>query len=304
MRAADEDAYRILYDDIEGDQQFWNIFAALILAGATFGAFNLASRMVEAQRREIGIGMALGWSPAAARRAPAARRRPDRRARRRPRGRRRAAGRWPPSARVHRRCCRCRCGTPLPAGDVRPRRRPRVRAAVRSRPPGRCGAPCGSCRSTPSPPPIARRAAACPRCCAGCRWPRSAFRRMPLGNVLRTPRRTVLTALGIGAAVATLVVILGMLDSFHDTMDRNDRELLGDHPDRRRRLPRRVLRPRTGRRSPPSPTSRRVGDVRAGAPRRRPARRDGPRRDRGARRRHTARRDRLGIPPSTRGDSA
>ena len=50
------------------------------------------------------------------------------------------------------------------------------------------------------------------------RWPVSAFRRMPLGNVLRAPRRTILTALGIGAAITTLVVVLGMLDSFsgHD----------------------------------------------------------------------------------------
>jgi putative ABC transport system permease protein len=64
------------------------------------------------------------------------------------------------------------------------------------------------------------------------RWPVSAFRRMPFGNVLRTPRRTILTALGIGAALATLVVVLGMLDSFHATMNRNETEVLGTHPDR------------------------------------------------------------------------
>ena len=64
------------------------------------------------------------------------------------------------------------------------------------------------------------------------RWPVSAFRRMPFGNVLRAPRRTALTALGIGAAVAALVVVLGMLDSFNVTMDRNKTELLGKHPDR------------------------------------------------------------------------
>jgi putative ABC transport system permease protein len=63
-------------------------------------------------------------------------------------------------------------------------------------------------------------------------WPVSAFRRMPIGNVLRAPRRTILTALGIGAAITTLVAILGMLDSFTATMDRNDREVLGAHPDR------------------------------------------------------------------------
>ena len=63
MDRSDEDAFRLLYDDIEGDKKFWNVFALLILAGAAFGAFNLANRMVEAQRREIGIGMALGAPP-------------------------------------------------------------------------------------------------------------------------------------------------------------------------------------------------------------------------------------------------
>ena len=42
----------------------------------------------------------------------------------------------------------------------------------------------------------------------------------------------LLTALGIGAAVATLVAILGLMDSFVGTVDRNDAEVLGDHPDR------------------------------------------------------------------------
>jgi putative ABC transport system permease protein len=63
MDRNDEDAYRVLYDDIDGDRRFWNVFAALVLACAAFGAFNLASRMVEAERRQIGIGMALGAPP-------------------------------------------------------------------------------------------------------------------------------------------------------------------------------------------------------------------------------------------------
>ena len=58
-----DDSYRLLYDDIQGDQQFYNIFAFLILAGATFAAFNLTGRIVESQRREIGIGMAIGVPP-------------------------------------------------------------------------------------------------------------------------------------------------------------------------------------------------------------------------------------------------
>ena len=55
-----EAARRLLYKDAEGDQQMMNIFAALLLGAATFAAFNLVTRTVEAQRREIGIGMALG----------------------------------------------------------------------------------------------------------------------------------------------------------------------------------------------------------------------------------------------------
>jgi len=58
-----DDSYRILYDDIRGDQRFYDIFAVLILAGAAFAAFNLTTRIVESQRREIGIGMALGVPP-------------------------------------------------------------------------------------------------------------------------------------------------------------------------------------------------------------------------------------------------
>jgi putative ABC transport system permease protein len=57
---SDEDEQRILYEDARNDQEVFNIFALLVLAGAAFAAFNLASRVVEAQRREIGIGMALG----------------------------------------------------------------------------------------------------------------------------------------------------------------------------------------------------------------------------------------------------
>ena len=59
----DIDGRRILYDDADNDQQLFDVFAFLILAGAAFGAFNLISRTIESQRREIGIGMALGVEP-------------------------------------------------------------------------------------------------------------------------------------------------------------------------------------------------------------------------------------------------
>ena len=47
-----------------------DIFAALLLGAAAFAAFNLISRTIEAQRREIGIGMALGVNPGALARRP------------------------------------------------------------------------------------------------------------------------------------------------------------------------------------------------------------------------------------------
>lgn len=54
---------RSLYDEINSEQQIYDVFAALILAGAGFAAFNLTRRVVEAQRRDIGIAMALGVPP-------------------------------------------------------------------------------------------------------------------------------------------------------------------------------------------------------------------------------------------------
>ena len=56
----DSDAVRVLYEDIDNDQRFWNALSALVLFAAALAAFNLINRIVEAQRREIGIGMALG----------------------------------------------------------------------------------------------------------------------------------------------------------------------------------------------------------------------------------------------------
>jgi putative ABC transport system permease protein len=231
MQPEDEDAYRLLYDDIESDQRFWNIFAGLILAGATFGAFNLASRMVEAQRREIGVGMALGWT------------------------RRRLAVR-PLLVGAQIALLGALFGVamglitvaalrpvfqgflPLPVwhtgvqpgvfaqGAVLGFALPLLATAwpvwraVRVMPVDAISTAHRAGRGGLAP--LLRRL----------RWPVSAFRRMPIGNVLRAPRRTILTALGIGAAVTTLVAILGMLDSFAATLDRHDREVLGTHPDR------------------------------------------------------------------------
>lgn len=56
----DDPVYRGLYADARNDQKTWNMFAVLILLSAVFAAFNLIARLIEAQRRELGVGMALG----------------------------------------------------------------------------------------------------------------------------------------------------------------------------------------------------------------------------------------------------
>lgn len=231
MTRDDEPAYRILYDDIESDRRFWRVIAGLILGGAAFGAFNLSSRMVEAQRREVGIGMALGASRAQLALRPmlvgaeiavagvvlgiavgvlaVALLRPL------------FTGflplpvwttdfQWGPFARS------AALGLVIPlVATAWP-----VWRSVRMTPVDAIATTHRTARGG-----LARLLRLLP-------WPRSAFRRMPIGNVLRTPRRTLLTALGIGAAIATLVAVLGMLDSFYSTMDRNDAEVLGARPDR------------------------------------------------------------------------
>jgi putative ABC transport system permease protein len=231
MVPRDEDAYRVLYDDIDSDQTFWNLFAALILAGAAFGAFNLATRMVEAQRREIGIGMALGFT-------------------------RRSLMFRPLLVGVEIAVVGVVLGVavgvavdaalrpvytsmlPMPVWrtDFQPPTFARGAAlgfflpvvatawpvwrAVRMEPVEAIATTHRSARAGLSP--LLRRL----------RWPRSTYGRMPFGNVLRTPRRTLLTALGVAAALSALVVTLGMIDSFLATMTRHDREVLQQHPDR------------------------------------------------------------------------
>ena len=63
MRPEDDASYLALTQDPEGDQQIYNVMALVLFGGAAFAALNFAARMVETQRREIGTAMALGVSP-------------------------------------------------------------------------------------------------------------------------------------------------------------------------------------------------------------------------------------------------
>ncbi len=228
----DLDSHRFLYDDAENDQQLFNVFAFLILIGAAFGAFNLVSRTIEAQRREIGIGMALGAPPS------------------------RLAIR-PMMLGLQIAVIGVALGVgvgllvnawlgglledqlPLPIVETGFRAPTFIRAAaigfliplLAAAWPVRRGL-----RVTPIEAirvgfrsarggglaPLLRRLP----------LPGTSLAQMPPRNVLRTPRRTILTVLASAAVIAVAVSMFGMIDSFGETVDRNRAAELGDAPDR------------------------------------------------------------------------
>jgi putative ABC transport system permease protein len=229
---ADEPAHRILYKDAEGDQQMFEIFAYLILAGAAFAAFNLASRIVEAQRREIGVGMALGVPP-----------------------RELAIRPLLLGAEIALAGTVLGLALGLLAGEVfrnaledllpLPVMRTPFELDVFIR-----GALVGLLlplvatavpvwRGVRVPPIDAirvgfRSAGSSGLAGAGKRLhvPGTALVQMPIRNVLRAPRRTLLTALGIGAIVAVVVAFSGVVDSFVGTINASEREVAGATPSR------------------------------------------------------------------------
>lgn len=217
-------AYAMVYQDIENDQQTFSIFALLIFVGAVAAAFNLTTRLVEAQRREIGIAMALGT--------------PRRRIAMRPLlvGAQIAllgvalgvAVGWVISLAMRR---VLEGFFPLPVwltsfqggtfaaaaavGFVAPFAAVAypVWRAVRVRP-----------IEAIRPAHLTRR--------IRMRWWRApsragnTFRRLPVRNLVRAPRRTVLTALGIASAIAVLTTLLGMIDTFFHTIDAGEQAIL------------------------------------------------------------------------------
>jgi putative ABC transport system permease protein len=64
------------------------------------------------------------------------------------------------------------------------------------------------------------------------RLPGHTFMQIPERNLVRSPRRTLLTVLGISASLAVLVAFIGMIDSFLVTTEQGDQEILGNTPDR------------------------------------------------------------------------
>ena len=223
---SEEPARRMMYEDAKGDQQMMDIFAYLLLGAAAFAAFNLVSRAVEAQRREIGIGMALGVrSGALAIRPlllgvqvallgvllgiPAGL----------------AANSWlrgvmesffplpvwttPMDAGVFAQAAALGLIVSLLATVIPLRHALRVTPVEAIRVGARSARGSGIAWLT-----------------RGLRLPGGSLGNMPLRNVLRAPRRTAMTVLGIGAVVAITFALAGVLSSFSATVDASRAEAL------------------------------------------------------------------------------
>jgi putative ABC transport system permease protein len=228
----DADAVRVLYEDIDNDQLFWNAVSALVLFAAALAAFNLINRIVEAQRREIGIGMALGVprmqlairpmligvqvavlgtvaglavglvvGNAFANLLESFLPLPEHRT--------------PFQFDVYVRAAALGIVIPIAASALPVWRALRVEPieAIRTG------------HLTAKSSRLARWTGKLP-------LPGSTMAQMPIRNVLRTPRRTVLTAVGVGAAITALVAVLGMLDSFGRALERGDAEFTKGDADR------------------------------------------------------------------------
>jgi putative ABC transport system permease protein len=228
----DDPAYKVIVGDIETDGQFFAIFALLILLGAAFATFNLASRIVEAQRRQIGIGMALGVP-----------------------GRLLAVRPLLVGAEIA--TLGVLLGIPVGlAFDAA-----MLDMLVRLMP-----LPVFEAPLLPGPFLVAaavgflvpfvatllpvRRAIrmvpveaihAGPRAVRGSGLaglanrlplPGGTLGRAPVRNVLRAPRRSLLTALGIAGAISVLVGMSAMMDTFEAAIRTGERETIGGHPDR------------------------------------------------------------------------
>ena len=231
-RGNEERAYRVLYDDARSDQRILNVFAYLVLGGAAFAAFNLISRVVESERREIGVGMALGVPP-------------------------RALALRPLLMGTQIALLGTALGIAIGAGfaswlaGVFEEQLPLPSYATAFR--GEvflAGAALGfllPLAATAYPvwrgvrvPPIEAIRVGFRSAKGGgfapllkrIRLPGSSLVQMPLRNLARAPRRTITTVLGLAAVIVTVVSLSGMFDSFRSTVDGIEQETLHEGPSR------------------------------------------------------------------------
>jgi putative ABC transport system permease protein len=233
VSTVDQDpAWRSLYGDLESDTQTMGAIAFLIFAAAAFAAFNLTTRIVEARRREIGVAMAIGQRPWAIAIRPILM------------GVEIAAlgvvfgvALGVLIAQGLRAILESMQPMPVWQAPFQPAEFVRgaligfvlpimatlwpVWRAVRVAPvdairTGHLAAKGGGLA------PLVKRLTSRGRSLAV----------MPIRNVLRAPRRALLTAVGIGAAITAMVGVIGLIDSFNATVDRGAVEVASGAPNR------------------------------------------------------------------------
>ena len=229
---ADEDAYRILYKDARNDQRMVNVFAWLLLAGAAFASFNLVSRVVESQRREIGIGMALGVAPLRLAIRPLAF----------------AAeiallgvvagiGVGLLFNELFRGALQDLLALPVWKTPLLPGVYARAAALGFAVPLLAAAYPVA--RAVRVPPVAAIRVSSLSASGSGLapllerlHLPGSSLAKMPLRNIARTPRRTLMSLLGIAAVITILVALAGVFDAFNRALAASHDEALYGNPQR------------------------------------------------------------------------
>jgi putative ABC transport system permease protein len=217
---------------VEGDQLFYNILAVAIIGGAVFAAFNLISRVIDAQRREIGISMALGvptWIIAL-----------------RPLlfgsqiallGVAFGLGMGYLVAEVMRGFLIDFMPLPIWLTPFQPATFAKIAALGFAIPFIAIAYPIWrALRVNPVQAirtgHLAARGTGIPSFLKGFRMPGGTYSQIPFRNLARAPRRTIVTVLGIASIISVLVLVLGLLDSFLATIDKSDAEILGNQPNR------------------------------------------------------------------------
>jgi putative ABC transport system permease protein len=232
-RADQEPSTRIILRDAHNDQKTYTVFAVLLLLGAALAAFNLVGRVVEAQRREIGIGMALG-----AERSLLARR---------PlllalqigvlgallglpvgiglaeliKGLLRDAQPLPVYAStfpagLYAQATALALAIPLLAAALP------VRHAIRVQPVEAIRAGYRAAKGSSGAARLMR----------GLHPPGGALAQLPLRNLARSPRRTAMTLIGLGAVMTAVVGVFGMVDSIGNAAERSEAEARAGAPNR------------------------------------------------------------------------
>ena len=232
MTREEDPAYRLNDADIDGDQQVYDIFAFLMFAGAVVAAFNLIARIVESQRREIGLSMVLGVRPLWIALRPML-----------------VAGQIAFLGVLFGIVVGLLIGQAMASllRDLQPLPRwqtaflPGVFVAVGTAgfliPFAATGWPVWRAVSVPPIRAIqsgyrAAKGGGLAPLFRRIRTPGGTFMQMPIRNVVRAPRRSLLTIVGIGAALAALVAFAGLIDSFLNAINLGNAETLSRNPDR------------------------------------------------------------------------